>query len=124
MSNQYKEALEAFLNNVDLDGHVYPKGKTSINDAISIFTPEQHKVITKALQMAHDGGWNFDISQAPKDEELKLKTKYFECIGFYDTADSSWFFPLIVNEDYQKINFKIIAWMPLPALPTPPKESE
>ena len=46
---QNKEALDIFLNAVDIDGWVYPEGKHSTEDGFSIMTPEQHKKIYQAL---------------------------------------------------------------------------
>ena len=51
-----------------------------------------------------------NITTAPKDEELELKTDYFTCLGFYDSADNDWFFSGSHKDGYVKIRPQPTHW--------------
>lgn len=92
---------------LDPDGELLGAAKEALHEL-------EGKVLVKDWQ---------PIETAPKDEYVLIKTPFYECRAFFDTADGEWFFPRYNNE-YWEVTEPVLNWMPLPDAPYVEGEKE
>lgn len=110
-----RDALEGLINQY---AESYPNVVAAADRGIipdKIYDDAKQALSTLDSIMA-GGGWQ-DISTAPKDEFVKIRTHYYDATAFFDTADSDWFFERVDKKYYSRVANEITHWMPLPAAP-------